>query len=161
MFAYNPSILSLKITVDDLSSDAIARFLEEHIRDMRSVSPLESKHALDLNGLRQLNITFWSVWDGEVLAGCGALKELDSRHGEVKSMRTATTHRQRGVGAMMVQHIIDEARRRDYRRLSLETGAMPFFAPARRLYARFGFIPCAPFADYRPDLNSVFMTLAL
>lgn len=151
----------MKILVDDLTGDAIARFLEEHIRDMRSVSPPESKHALDLDGLRKPNITFWSVWDGETLAGCGALKELDSRHGEVKSMRTASSHRSQGVGAMMLQHIIDEARRRGYHRLSLETGAMPFFAPARRLYARFGFTPCAPFGDYKPDPNSVFMSLAL
>lgn len=151
----------MDIIVDDLEGEAIARFLEEHIREMRSISPPESKHALDLAGLRQPNITFWSVMDGEVIVGCGALKELDRQQGEVKSMRTAATHRKRGVGAMMLQHIINEARRRGYQRLFLETGAMPFFAPARRLYARFGFMPCAPFADYKEDPNSVFMSLML
>jgi putative acetyltransferase len=151
----------MRIVVDDLTSEAIARFLEEHIRDMRSVSPPESKHALDLDGLRKPNITFWSVLDGDLIAGCGALKELDAQHGEVKSMRTAASHRGHGIGAMMLQHIIEEARRRGYIRLYLETGAMPFFTPARRLYARHGFVPCAPFADYKEDPNSVFMTLAL
>jgi putative acetyltransferase len=151
----------MKIVVDDLRGEAIACFLEEHLHDMRSVSPPESKHALDLEGLRKPNITFWSMWDGEAVVGCGALKEIDAQHGELKSMRTAASHRSQGLGARMVQHIIDEARRRDYRRLYLETGAMPFFAPARRLYARFGFAPCAPFAEYKPDPNSVFMTLAL
>jgi putative acetyltransferase len=153
--------MALRIVVDDLTGEAIARFLEEHIHDMRSVSPPESKHALDLDGLRQPNITFWSVMDGHAIVGCGALKELDTQHGELKSMRTAASHRSQGIGAMMVQHIIDEARRRDYRRLYLETGAMPFFAPARRLYARHGFVPCGPFGNYKADPNSVFMTLAL
>jgi putative acetyltransferase len=153
--------MALRIVVDDLAGDAIARFLEAHIRDMRSVSPPESKHALDLEGLRRPNITFWSIMDGEAIVGCGALKEIDAQHGELKSMRTAASHRGQGIGALMLQHIIDEGRRRSYRRLFLETGAMPFFAPARRLYARFGFVSCAPFADYKEDPNSVFMTLAL
>lgn len=153
--------MALRIVVDDLTGEAIARFLEEHIRDMRSVSPPESKHALDLDGLRQPNITFWTVLDGEVIVGCGALKALDAQHGELKSMRTAASHRSQGIGALMLQHIIDEARRRGYRRLYLETGAMPFFAPARRLYARHGFVPCGPFGNYTEDQNSVFMTLAL
>lgn len=151
----------MKIVVDDLASDPVARFLEEHMRDMRSVSPPESTHALDLAGLRNPSITFWSVLDGETIVGCGALKALDAQHGELKSMRTAASHRSQGIGALMVQHIIDEARRRDYCRLYLETGSMPFFAPARRLYARFGFVQCPPFADYKDDPNSVFMTLAL
>lgn len=151
----------MEIVVDDLTSEAIARFLEEHIREMRSISPPESKHALDLDGLRQPNITFWSVMDGETIAGCGALKELNAQHGEVKSMRTTASHRGQGIGSMMLQHIIDESCLRNYHRLYLETGSMPFFAPARRLYARFGFTHCAPFADYKEDPNSVFMSLAL
>lgn len=148
----------MNIRVDDLTSPEIAAFLEEHIKDMRSVSPPESKHALDLAGLRRPEITFWTVWDGADLIGCGALKELDATHGEIKSMRTGAGHRGRGVAAAMLQHILTEAESRGYRRVSLETGAMPFFEPAHRLYARFGFERCGPFATYREDPNSVFMT---
>lgn len=151
----------MEIRLDDLSGEAIAAFLDEHIRDMRATSPPESKHALDLDGLRQPAITFWIVWDGDVIAGCGALKELDRGHGEVKSMRTAVAYRGQGVASLLLEHIISEAQRRGYERLSLETGSMPFFAPARRLYARFGFAPCGPFAGYTTDPNSAFMTKGL
>jgi putative acetyltransferase len=148
----------MKIVIDDLSGPKIAEFLEDHIRDMKSVSPPESKHALDLDGLRKPEITFWTIWDDEKLVGCGALAELDKQHGEIKSMRTCASHKQRGIASLLLQHIIDIATQRSYRRLSLETGAMPFFEPARRLYAKFGFRPCAPFANYKEDPNSVFMT---
>ena len=151
----------MKIKVDDLNGTEIAELLEQHIRDMRAISPPESKHALDLNGLRQPEITFWTVWDETSLAGCAALKELDPFHAEIKSMRTSPEHRNKGVASMLLRHIIDEAKRRNYRRLSLETGAMPFFAPARQLYLKFGFVCCAPFAEYREDPNSVFMTREL
>lgn len=151
----------LRITLDDLSSPEIADFLAEHIKDMLSVSPPESKHALDLEGLRRPEIAFWTVWDGDTLAGCGALKALDAAHGEIKSMRTAPAYRGRGVGSLMLRHIIREAERRGYRRLSLETGSMAFFEPARRLYTRHGFTYCPPFGNYREDPNSVFMTLSL
>jgi putative acetyltransferase len=149
------------IRVDDLRGPEIAELLEEHIRDMRATSPPESKHALDLDGLRQADITFWTLWDGSQLAGCGALKELSPSHGEIKSMRTATAFRRKGIAAKVLVHIIDEARRRGYERLSLETGSMPFFAPARQLYASFGFEFCPPFAAYKLDPNSVFMTILL
>jgi len=151
----------MHIAADDLSGEQIAEFLDQHIRDMRAISPPESKHALDLEGLRQRDITFWIVWDDQTIAGCGALKELNSRHAEIKSMRTAVSHRQKGVASLLLQHIIAEAAARGYRRLSLETGSMPFFAPARQLYAKFGFQPCPPFSDYREDPNSVFMTREL
>jgi putative acetyltransferase len=111
--------------------------------------------------LRAPDITFWTVWDETELAGCGALKELGRDHGEIKSMRTATTYLRKGVATVVLRQIIGEARRRGYRRLSLETGAMPFFEPARALYAKFGFTRCAPFADYREDPNSVFMSMTL
>ena len=150
-----------EIRLDDLSGPEIAEFLEEHIRDMKSVSPPESKHALDLDGLRKPEITFWTMWDGEALIACGALKELDAQHGEVKSMRTSRARKRSGLASLMLGHILDVARQRNYRRLSLETGAMPFFEPARRLYAKFGFRPCAPFADYKADPNSAFLTLEL
>ena len=151
----------MKIVLDDLLGPEIAEFLEEHILDMKSVSPPESKHALDLDGLRKPEITFWTVWDDRQLVGCGALKQLDAAQGEVKSMRTARACKQRGIASMVLRHIIEVAQQRNYRRLSLETGAMPFFEPARRLYAKFGFTPCAPFAEYREDPNSVFMTREL
>ena len=128
---------------------------------MRRISPPESKHALDPASLRGPGFTFWSALDGDEAIGCGALYELEPRHGEIKSMRTARRHLRRGVGAAIVRTIIDEASRRDYERLSLETGAQAEFAPARALYERFGFSPCGPFGGYREDPNSVFMTLEL
>jgi putative acetyltransferase len=135
--------------------------LREHLDDMRRITPAESVHALDLEGLRRPEITFWCAWDGEELLGCGALKELAPTHGEVKSMRTSRERLRQGVARAMLAHIIEEARRRCYRRLSLETGAMAAFAPAQRLYESFGFARCAPFADYVDDPNSVFMTKLL
>jgi putative acetyltransferase len=149
------------IRVDDLTGPEIRALLDEHLRNMHELSPPESVHALDLSGLRRPEITFWTVWDGVTLLGCGALKELDHTHGEVKSMRTASAHRRKGVGRAMLVHIIAEARARSYARLSLETGSMAAFLPARRLYESFGFAHCAPFADYTDDPNSAFMTLAL
>lgn len=152
---------SLHIRRDDLQGPEIAALLAEHLRDMHATSPRESVHALDLAGLRKPEISFWTLWDGERLAGCGALKQLDAGHGEIKSMRTAQGFHRRGVATQMLQHILDEARRRGYRRVSLETGSMAYFAPARALYLKAGFTECAPFADYIPDPNSVFMTLLL
>jgi putative acetyltransferase len=129
--------------------------------NMRMISPPESVHALPIEELRSPNITFWSVWEGGELLGCGALKELDPHHGEIKSMRTAPRHLRKGVAGAVLDHIIDEAKRRGYGRLSLETGSMVAFEPARRLYAQFGFTYCEPFADYVADPNSVFMTMEL
>ena len=151
----------MDIRPDDLTGDAIRALLAEHLRRMHEISPPESVHALDLDGLRAPDVTFWSAWsDGELL-GCGALREIDAAHGEVKSMRTAAAHLRQRVAAAMLRHLLAEARRRGYARVSLETGSQPPFEPARRLYASFGFEPCAPFADYVEDPNSVFMTLAL
>lgn len=147
-----------EIKLDDLTDPRIAAFLEEHIADMHSVSPPESKHALDLKGLQQPEISFYSVWDGEALIACGALKELDHRHGEIKSMRTAKTHRGLGLGSVVLNHLEGIAHARNYQRLSLETGAMPFFIPARGLYQKHGFTVCPPFSSYQADPNSVFMT---
>jgi putative acetyltransferase len=151
----------LRILVDDLQGPEIIALLQEHLAEMRSVSPPESVHALDLPGLRKPEITFWTVWLGSELAGCGALKELGPEHGEIKSMRTARHHKRKGIAASVVRHILGEAARRGYRRLSLETGSQPHFAPARSLYASFGFQNCGPFGDYVEDPNSVFMTKVL
>jgi putative acetyltransferase len=148
----------MDIRVDDLRSPEIIQLLREHLKNMALHSPAESIHALDLEGLRKPEITFWSVWQNSELMGCGALKELDSRHGEIKSMRTVSLHLRRGVATSLMHHILEHARRRSYQRLSLETGSMEAFAPAHRLYASFGFKPCGPFADYVEDPYSIFMT---
>jgi len=149
------------IQVDDLAGPEIRALLEEHLRNMHELSPPESVHALDLANLRRPEITFWTAWSQGELMGCGALKALDPTHGEVKSMRTALARRRTGVGRAILEHIILEARARSYARLSLETGSMQAFAPARRLYETFGFTYCGPFADYTADPNSMFMTLSL
>ena len=151
----------MRIVLDDLTGPEIIALIGEHLRDMHVITPPESIHALGLEKLRQPDITFWTAWDGGELLGCGALKQLDPQHGEIKSMRTARAHLRKGVAAAMLRHILDEARRRGYTRVSLETGAMAAFEPARQLYARHGFQPCGPFADYRLDPNSVFMTMEL
>jgi putative acetyltransferase len=147
--------------IDDLTGPEIRALLEEHLRHMHELSPPESVHALELSGLQRPEITFWTVWSGKALLGCWALKELDRAHGEIKSMRTSSAHRRQGVGRAMLSHIISEAGSRSYTRLSLETGSQPAFAPARSLYASFGFEPCGPFADYTDDPNSHFMTRSL
>jgi putative acetyltransferase len=153
---------ALIVDVDDPARPDVFALLEEHLRNMRELSPPESVHALDVTGLQQPDVTFFAVRDGEgTLLGCGALKELDPRHGEVKSMRTPQSARRLGAGRAVLGRIVQVARRRDYRRLSLETGSMDAFRPAWRLYESFGFRPCGPFADYVPDPNSVFMTLEL
>lgn len=149
------------IRKDDLQGPEIADLLRLHLEDAAKHSPPESVHALNLDALRAPEITFWTAWDGPTLLGCGALKELDPKHGEIKSMHTAECHRGRGVAAGLLGHIIQEARGRSYQRLSLETGSPDAYTPARALYARFGFETCAPFADYVVDPYSVFMTLDL
>ena len=151
----------MHIRLDDLRHPDVIALLEEHYRAMYEVSPPESCHVLDLDGLRQPDISFWSAWDGAELAGCGAIKELDPRHGEIKSMRATARYLRRGVGRLMLEHILAEAERRGYARLSLETGAQDYFEPARRLYASAGFTVCPPFGSYKPDPLSVFMTKAL
>lgn len=146
------------IREDDPNAARVARLLREHLEEMRRITPPESVHALDLDGLRSPDITFWSVWEGDELLGCGALRELDAVSGEIKSMRTAAAHRGKGVASRILEHILAEARRRAYRRLYLETGAMPEFAPAHALYLRHGFEYQGPFGDYLEDPNSVFMS---
>lgn len=149
------------IKIDDLSGPEVAQILTEHLKDMYAVSPPESVHALDLDELRQPGITFWSVWDGEKLAGCGAIKELDTTHAEIKSMRTADAYRGKGVAVKLMAHILAVAAERKYDRLSLETGPEEFFLPARKLYERFGFEYCGPYGDYPEDPHSTFMTKEL
>jgi len=152
---------SMEIRVDDLRGPEIAALVREHMRNMLQNSPPSSVHALPLDGLRAPDITFWSAWQEGELLGCGALKQLDPSHGEIKSMRTATRHLRKGVASGLLAHILEEARRRAYRRISLETGSSEAFAPARTLYARQGFRPCGPFGNYAEDPFSFFMTREL
>ncbi|ALJ15953.1 GNAT family N-acetyltransferase [Sphingopyxis macrogoltabida] len=150
-----------RIVEDDLSGAPIRALLEQHFAGMLASSPAGSCHFLDFEGLRAGGVTFWSIHrDGE-LAGCGALKQLDAGHGEIKSMRTADAFLRQGVAARMLEHVVETARSRGLARLSLETGSGPTFAPALALYARHGFEECEPFADYKPDPFSHFMTRAL
>jgi putative acetyltransferase len=147
----------MRIQLDDLTGPDIAALLQEHLNDMNAVSPPESKHALDLAGLKAPEISFWTLWQQHQLAGCVALKQLNVQQGEIKSMRSATVFRGQGIGKQLLQHVIHEAKSRGYQQLYLETGAMEYFAPARALYSSFGFECCEPFAQYKADPNSVFM----
>lgn len=152
----------MKIIEDDLSSADVVALLGEHLDDMAKHSPAESVHALDLSGLRAPDVTFWVVRDSHcALLGCGALKELDKTHGELKSMRTSSAHRRKGVASAILSHLIQEAAGRSYTQLSLETGSGAAFDPAHALYERFGFRFCGPFSDYVEDPFSRFMTLKL
>ncbi len=152
------STVDFRIIEDDLTGAEIRALLQLHFEGMFANSPEGSCHFLDFDGLRADDVTFWSIWDGDDLAGCGALKELDPLHGELKSMRTAEAHLGKHVGSRMLTHIIDIAKERGYSRLSLETGSGEAFAAAVRLYDRFGFVPTGPFADYQPDPFSRFYT---
>lgn len=149
------------IVVDDLTGPGIVALLDEHLRDMRATSPPGSVHALDLDGLRDPAVTVWTVVEDGAVIGCGALKVLEPGHAEIKSMRTAAGHQGRGIGTAVLRHLLAEARARGLHRLSLETGTQEFFAPARALYARHGFVPCPPFAGYTDDPNSAYLTLEL
>lgn len=151
----------IDIRIDDLRGPEIAALLEAHLDHMRSISPPESVHALDLDALRAPDITFWTMWHKEVLVGCGALREIDPLHGEIKSMHTVRTLRGKGLGRRILKHIVDEAMRRGYGRLSLETGATDDFIAARSLYAAFGFVTCPPFGNYTLDPFSTCMTFEL
>lgn len=153
--------MNINIIPGELSDPRIIALLRIHLAKAREETPPESVHALDLAGLRAPEITFWAAWEDARLLGVGALKQLTPDHGEIKSMHTAEAMRGKGVGSVLVRHIIATARERGYSRLSLETGAMDYFQAARALYRRHGFIECAPFAEYILDPNSVFMTLAL
>jgi putative acetyltransferase len=169
MTPYYPGRLSLlrpikrfmQIKLDDLQGDQIAQLLQTHVAHMRAISPPCSVHALDLTALRHPSITFWSAWDADQLLGCGALKQLDSAHAEVKSMRTAAEHLRKGVAAALLQTIVTTAQARGYHRLSLETGTTDHFKPAHTLYERFGFEECEPFGSYTLDPFSVYMTRLL
>lgn len=151
----------MEIKIDDLSGGEVIELLEEHLADMYATSPPESVHALDLDGLKSPEITFFSAWKGSQLLGCVAIKELDTQHAELKSMRTSQFARKSGVASKLLQHVLDTATARQYRRISLETGSEDYFKPARNLYQKFGFGYCEPFANYVLDPHSHFMSIEL
>ncbi|WP_246571749.1 GNAT family N-acetyltransferase [Kineosporia corallincola] len=149
------------ISVDDLSDPQVVALLEGHVAQMREVSPPESVHALDVQALKGPEITFWAARDGDEVVGCVALKRLDDEHAELKSMRTLPSRLRQGIAGQLLRHAVRQARAAGYGRLSLETGNEDFFEPARTLYARYGFAPAEPFADYTHDPNSAYFTLRL
>ncbi|WP_062269200.1 GNAT family N-acetyltransferase [Endozoicomonas arenosclerae] len=151
----------MNIKIDDLSGREIAQLLKAHLDDMYTHSPAESVHALDIEKLKSPDITFWSAWVGSHLAGCGALKMLSPQEGEIKSMKTAPQFTRQGVASSLLKTILDEAERRQYQTVYLETGSMEHFEPACRLYERFGFQNCEPFGDYKEDPNSLFYSKQL
>jgi putative acetyltransferase len=149
------------VRADDPASDDVRALLDKHLAFARRHSPPEDVHALDVSELCAQNVSFFSIYEGGERVGVGALKQLDELHAEIKSMHTAEAARGRGVGRAMVDHLVGIARARGCRRVSLETGSMAAFAPARALYATAGFETCEPFAEYGPSPNSVYMTLEL
>lgn len=155
------AVADMEIRVDDLNGPEIADLLQGHLDHMAMLSPPDTVHALDLAALRVPEVTFWTVWDGDALLGCGALKEIDPTFAEIKSMRTAPEHRGKGVAELLVRHILQVARQRGYQRISLETGTHRDFEPAHRLYRRFGFDYGDAFADYAITAHNVCMTLDL
>ena len=150
-----------RIVLGGLDDPRVVALLRYHVDSASAHTAPGSSHALDLSGLKGPDIRFWTQWDGDDLVGMGALKTLSPDHGEIKSMHTVAAHRGRGAGRSMLDHIMAEARAAGMKRLSLETGSWDYFLPAHALYRRLGFVECPPFADYRPDPNSVFMTADL
>ena len=154
-------IRTVRIAPADLEDVRVCALLLHHAATARAQSPAQSAHALDLDGLRGADIQVFALWEGDALAAVGALRRFADGAGELKAMHTAQAWRGRGQGAAMLAHLLDVARRDGLARVSLETGSQPYFEPARSLYRRQGFVACEPFADYRPDPNSTFMTLGL
>ena len=135
--------------------------LKKHFIELRSVSPAGSTHVLDIEGLKDPSIKFWSLWENNKLVGCGALKFLEKNHGEFKSIRVADEFKKKGIGERIINHLIEEAKKLKISKLSIETGAGDFFLPARNLFSKFGFKSCPPFAHYKDDPNSCYYTLDL
>lgn len=151
----------LRFIPDDLAGEEVRALLALHLAEMHTWSPPCKVHAMPVERLRQSDVTFWSAWMGDSLAGCGALKHLDRDHGEIKSMRAHPDWRGKGVGKAILLHLLDQARARGYARVSLETGRPEPFLPARRLYESHGFAECPPFGDYVSDAFSLCMTREL
>ena len=148
----------LKSIEGNFDNPEVNQLLKKHFVELRAASPDGSAHVLDIHGLRVPSIKFWSLWEENELMGCGALKFLDKHHGEFKSIRLHDNFRGKGNGIKVVNHLINEARKLKIKRLSIETGAGDFFAPARKLFNNSGFKPCSPFAHYKEDNNSLYFT---
>ncbi|WP_214481948.1 GNAT family N-acetyltransferase [Bacillus sp. SM2101] len=151
----------MDIKLDDLTGTEITSLIEEHVHNMGIHYPDDINYGFNIEDLKKPEITFWSAWEQNELVGCGALIELDSQHGELKSMKKVPSHLRKGVAKQILEHIIEEAKKRGYTRLSLGTGAMEAFEAARKLYENYGFEYCKPFSDYEEDPYSVFMTKEL
>ena len=151
----------MKIFPGDLDDPRVRRLLDHHLASASAATAPGSNHALDVEGLKAPEISFWTAWEGEILLATGALKCHSRDHGELKSMHTAEAYRRNGVGRAMLLHVIEAARSRGMSRLSLETGLWPYFQPARALYRSVGFVECPPFGEYADDPNTVFMSLDL
>ena len=151
----------LKSIEGNFDHPEVHELLVKHFIELRSVSPEGSAHVLDINGLKDPTITFWSLWESNNLMGSGALKFLDKNHGEFKSIRVNDKFRDQGYGIKVIHHLIEEAKKLDIKRLSLETGAGDFFAPARKLFTKCGFKTCEPFSHYKHDINSVYMSMLI
>ena len=148
----------LKSIEGNFDNNEVNELLTKHFIELRAASPEGSAHVLDIPGLKVPSIKFWSLYNNDQLMGCGALKFLDKGHGEFKSIRIHDNFRKKGHGAIVINHLISEAKKLDIKRLSIETGAGNFFIPARKLFKSCGFEPCEPFAHYKEDINSVYLT---
>ena len=151
----------MKSIEGNFDNPEVNELLKKHFIELRSVSPVVSTHVLDIAGLKDQSIKFWSLWENDELVGCGALKFLEKNHGEFKSIRVADKFRKTGIGEKIIDHLIEEAKKLEISRLSTETGAGEFFLPARKLFSKFGFKKCPPFAHYKEDPNSCYYTLNL
>lgn len=151
----------MKIIIDDLESYEVKQLLQEHHEDMLQHSPPESVHALDLSSLKAEDVTFFTIWSNDKLAGCGALKKLNENHVELKSMRTCRSFLRKGVAAKLLTHLLELSKTQGFKKMSLETGTMDVFTPAQKLYKRFGFVECLPFSSYQEDPFSMFYTKTL
>jgi len=151
----------MKSIEGNFENSEVNELLNKHFIELRSVSPKGSAHVLDIEGLKDKSIKFWSLWDNNELIGCGALKFLEKNHGEFKSIRVADKFRRSGIGEKIIEHLIEEAKKLEISKLSIETGAGDFFIPARKLFSKFGFKKCIPFAHYKEDPNSCYYTLNL
>ena len=148
----------MKSIENNFDNPEVNELLTKHFIELRSVSPEGSTHVLDIPGLKEKGIKFWSLWDEKKLIGCGALKFINEEHGEFKSIRIHDDFRKKGLGTEVINHLINEAKKLKIKRLSIETGAGDFFIPARKLFKKAGFTPCKPFAHYKEDANSVYLT---
>ena len=151
----------MNLIENNFENQKVHDLLTKHFIELRSVSPEGSTHVLDIEGLKQQSTKFWSLWEKDNLVGCGALKILEKNHGEFKSIRVADQFRKKGFGIKVIKCLINEAKKLDIKKISIETGSGPFFSPARNLFDKCGFIVCKPFAHYKEDPNSCYMCLLI